>query len=265
MSPPNRKAFVRTYRRMRFLLTVLAVGLIALSGASRGRADPGQSSPDCGDWNDTGGRFYLWDQVKKRTPTDRGTNLEVVFPDPARDYGYAVHNGAHGAPSTYDLLLLPTNRVSGIECPKIWAPNALNLWQYARDTARRIPSGTNIALGINSAEQRDQDQLHIHVSRIIAGAKTDIDNQRKLITSDPAKWKATVISVQGKDFRSLHVPDLNTNLFALLRQYVAPKDMFAQAMLVVPDPSGGYDVLDSQYSLSTHGIRNIEFLLDKHA
>jgi CDP-diacylglycerol pyrophosphatase len=258
---------VRTYRRMRFLLTVLAVGLIALSGASRGRADPGQSSPDCGDWNDTGGRFYLWDQVKKRTPApgDRGTNLEVVFPDPARDYGYAVHNGAHGAPSTYDLLLLPTNRVSGIECPKIWAPNALNLWQYARDTARRIPSGTNIALGINSAEQRDQDQLHIHVSRILAGAKTDIDNQRKLITSDPAKWKATVISVQGKDFRSLHVPDLNTNLFALLRQYVAPKDMFAQAMLVVPDPSGGYDVLDSQYSLSTHGIRNIEFLLDKNA
>lgn len=182
---------------MRFLLTVLAVGLIALSGASRGRADPGQSSPDCGDWNDTGGRFYLWDQVKKRTPTDRGTNLEVVFPDPARDYGYAVHNGAHGAPSTYDLLLLPTNRVSGIECPKIWAPNALNLWQYARDAARRIPSGNNIALGINSAELRDQDQLHIHVSRIFASAKTDIDNQRKLITNDPANWRGTVISVQG--------------------------------------------------------------------
>jgi hypothetical protein len=97
---------------------VLTVGLLVLPAAAPALADPPGSSPDCGDWNDTGGRFYLWDQVEKRTPTDGGTYLEVVFPDPARDYGYAVHNGAHGAPSTYDLLLLPTNRVSGIECPK---------------------------------------------------------------------------------------------------------------------------------------------------
>jgi hypothetical protein len=56
--------------------------------------------------------------------------------------------------------------------------------------------------------------------------------------------------VQGKDFRALHVPDLKANLFALLKQYVAPNDMSAQAMLVLPDPNGGYDVLDSQYSAS---------------
>jgi len=202
--------------------------------------------------------------VKKHTPTDAGTNLQVVFPDPTRDYGYAIHNGApHGTPSTYDLLLIPTNRVSGIECGKIWQPNALNLWQYARDAAHLLPPKTHIALGINSAEQRDQDQLHIHVSRLVDGAKADIDHQRQLITNDPAKWKNSIISVQGKDFRALHVPDLGINLFALLKQNVAPTDMFAQTLLVVPDPNGGYDALDSQYSLSTHGVRNIEFLLNK--
>lgn len=242
--------------------TVVAIGAALPSTAA---ADP-QAAPGCGEWNDTGGRYFLWDQVKKRTPTDPGTNRQVVFPDPTRDYGYAIHNGApHGTPSTYDLLLIPTNRVSGIECGKIWQPNALNLWQYARDAARLLPPNTHIALGINSAEQRDQDQLHIHVSRLTDGARSDIDHQLQRITDDPTAWKTTVISVQGKDFRALHVTDLGTNPFVLLERNVAPTDMFAQTLLVVPDPRGGYDLLDSQYSLSTHGVRNIEFLLAKRA
>jgi CDP-diacylglycerol pyrophosphatase len=250
-------------RRLGAVFAASAVAIAALLPAPHAFADP-QAAPGCGDWNDTGGRYYLWDQVKKRTPTDRGTNLQVVFPDPTRDYGYAIHNGApHGTDSTYDLLLIPTNRISGIECPKIWQPNALNLWQYARDAARRLPTNTNIALGINSADMRDQDQLHIHVSRLTDGARTDINNQLKQITDDPTNWRSSIISVQGKDFRALHVPDLGTNLFGLLIQHVAPTDMFAQTLLVVPDPRGGYDALDSQYSLSTHGARNIEFLLAK--
>jgi CDP-diacylglycerol pyrophosphatase len=251
------------FRRLGAAFAASAIVIATLLPAPPALADP-QSAAGCGDWNDTGGRYFLWDQVKKRTPTDAGTNLQVVFPDPTRDYGYAIHNGApHGTPSTYDLLLIPTNRVSGIECGKIWQPDALNLWQYARDAAHLLPPKTHIALGINSADQRDQDQLHIHVSRLVDGAKADIDHQRQLITNDPAKWKNSIISVQGKDFRALHVPDLGTNLFAILKQNVAPTDMFAQTLLVVPDPNGGYDALDSQYSLSTHGVRNVEFLLNK--
>jgi len=248
----------------RLAAVVLSVVVLSALNPVPAQADP--ATTGCGDWNDTGGRFFLWDQVKKRTPGDRGTNLEVVFPDPARDYGYAVHNGApHGTPSTYDLLLIPTNRVSGIECPKIWQPNALNLWQYAREAARRIPPNTNIALGVNSAEQRDQDQLHIHVSRLRDDAKADIDAQRHLIATDPSNWRSAIIRVLDKDFRALHVADLNANPFVLLKDHVAPADMFAQALLVVPSPKGGYDLLNSQYSLSNHGVRNIEFLLDKVA
>lgn len=257
-------------RNRRFLRRLASAALaLAVLGAlpvAPSQADPTGAAWTCGDWNDTGARLFLWDQVKGRTPSDPGTNLQVVFPDPARNYGYAVHNGApRGTPSTYDYLLIPTNRISGIECPKIWQPNALNLWQYAREAARRIPTNTNIALGVNSAEQRDQDQLHIHVSRLRDDAKTDIDAQRNLITNDPSQWRTTIIKVLNKDFRALHVPDLNVNPFVLLKDNVAGTDMSAQALLVVPSPKGGYDLLNSQYSLSNHGVRNIEFLLNKVA
>ena len=247
----------------RFIAVAFAVAAISgVPAQALAVADP--QSSGCGDWNDTGRRFYLWDQVKRRTPGNPGNNLEVTFPDPSRDYGYAVHNGKpHGQSSTYDLLLIPTNRISGIECPKVWQPNALNLWQYARNAARRIPSGTDIALAINSAEMRDQDQLHIHVSRLRRDAKDDLTRQQQLITTDPAKWRGTVISLLGKDFRALHVNDLSVNPFNLLKDNVAPTDMSAQTLVVVPSPRGGYDLLNSQYSMSNRGVRNVEFLLDK--
>lgn len=243
--------------------TIAFFGVFAVAPS---QADPTVGAWNCGNWNDSGGRYFLWDQVKGRTPTNPGTNLKVVFPEPSRNYGYAVHNGARrGTPSTYDYLLLPTNRVSGIECPKIWQPDALNLWQYARNAALRMPPKTNIALGINSAEGREQDQLHIHISRLRDDAKADIDAQRNRITSDPSQWRTTVIRVLNKDFRALHVPDLNANPFVLLKDNVATSDMYAQSLLVVPSPNGGYDLLDSQYSLSNHGVRQIEFLLNKVA
>ena len=63
------------------------------------------------------------------------------------------------------------------------------------------PNGTDWALGIESADNRSRDQLHIHISRLIPDARKDIDKQWKAIATDESKWKDSVITVLGKKFR----------------------------------------------------------------
>ena len=82
--------------------------------------------------------------------------------------GYAVladrKGGAH-------FLLIPTQRMRGIESPEARAPGALNLfdaaWQsrevLARELGHPVPRAA-VGLAVNQLRSRSQDQLHIHIS-----------------------------------------------------------------------------------------------------
>jgi CDP-diacylglycerol pyrophosphatase len=45
----------------------------------------------------------------------------------------AVLNGIQGHVPAHNFLLVPTERIKGIECPAIVRPTATNYWQYASE------------------------------------------------------------------------------------------------------------------------------------
>lgn len=82
--------------------------------------------------------------------------------------GYAllhdITGGAH-------YLLIPTETIPGIESAALLLPSAANFFQaawearaaLAKDAGRPVPDDA-VALAVNSALARTQDQLHVHVS-----------------------------------------------------------------------------------------------------
>jgi len=68
-------------------------------------------------------------------------------------------------------LLIPTARIGGIESAELLAPDAPNYWRDAWDARRYMAERHGaplprdaVALAINAASARSQNQLHIHVS-----------------------------------------------------------------------------------------------------
>jgi CDP-diacylglycerol pyrophosphatase len=110
----------------------------------------------------------LWHVVHDLCVTDvklSGNPAPCSKVDLAR--GYAVLKDIRG---DTQLLLIPTDRVSGIESPKLLAPGSPNYWQAAWDArpifekraGRPVPREA-LGLAINSLYGRTQNQLHIHI------------------------------------------------------------------------------------------------------
>lgn len=224
--------------------------------------------PPCGDPNSTD---ELWNDVKNASPSAPGNNKLVVFPggtDQSR--GFAIHDGARGG-AQYNWLLLATGRQEGIECPTLLQSDAPEYFLDAYNQRSFLPKGTDWALGIESADNRSKDQLHIHISRLQQAARTDIDNQWRNIATEESKWKDSVITVMGKKFRAWNVGSLEHNLFAHLNNDIVTPfkvQMRNQTMLVTecaPKTCTGLIVLNSdKVSPNTNpGADNIEFLLNK--
>ncbi len=191
----------------------------------------------------------------------------------------------NGATVKQSYLLVATDRRKGIECPKIWAAGAPNYWIAAWRQAQpggAGPVAAPIGLGINSARQRSQDQLHIHMATLLAGVRPQLQELEKhgQITNDPAKWDQSVVEVKGLEehpaghpvsdpraYRAVRVPNLKRNLFALLNQYVpaARQDMSIQMMAVTArinpqtQKQDGFYVLNSDPNVKgqTHGVGGI--------
>ncbi|MBV9079263.1 MAG: CDP-diacylglycerol diphosphatase [Methylobacteriaceae bacterium] len=86
-------------------------------------------------------------------PGERGPGMTVL-----RAPGSATH-----------IVLVPTARIAGIESPEVLADAAGAFWREALAARRFVVEGSRgrvplraVALAINSAETRSQDQLHIH-------------------------------------------------------------------------------------------------------
>jgi CDP-diacylglycerol pyrophosphatase len=81
--------------------------------------------------------------------------------------GYVVLRSPFGP---RQLILSPTRRVVGVEAPWLQSPEAPNYFEAAlrarsflRDHNGKQPSVSEVALAVNPAAVRSQDQLHIHI------------------------------------------------------------------------------------------------------
>lgn len=207
--------------------------------------------PNCGDDLD-GDR--IWQKAKECEQAFSGKQ-----PAPGGCMGTTKYDVVlNGRPkSDHNSLLVPTHRIKGIECSRIWDPKYAfyyplfwkDAWAQAQKGGAGEVKGGPVGLGINSKPDRHLQQLHIHMARILSGVPGQLDNQRTAIASKPGKWDASIVEVTGmvgpkgkqhpetRYYRALRISKavLDTqNLFVLVRDNVpaARADMSAQMMLV---------------------------------
>ena len=190
---------------------------------------------------------------------DRARGVAVV-PDPS---------------SPTQVLLVPTIRIAGIESPELQAPGATNYWQAAWDARRwferRVGRPTPrdvVAMAINSAASRSQEQLHIHVDCVHAAV-------RKALASNQAEigyvWAPLSVPILGERFiaRRLDGSDLaSRDPFKLLARgdAVARAHMGLETLVVIgatfSDGTPGFYLLSDHADPGRHMPAFGERLLD---
>ena len=103
------------------------------------------------------------------------------------------------------LLLIPTDRIGGIESPALLGPNSPNYWQAAWDARPLFDKGAgrpvpreDVGLAINSAYGRTQDQLHIHIDCVQPSVKDVLEFEMANIGN---AWKPMDVTFSGHHYR----------------------------------------------------------------
>ncbi|MCX4774861.1 CDP-diacylglycerol diphosphatase [Streptomyces sp. NBC_01260] len=173
-------------------------------------------------------------------------------------------------------LLVPTDRIRGIECPELvsgaYSDKDHNYWQWAWDRAydwfSKPPWGT-FGLGVNAAGSRSHDQLHIHMSVVVGQGVTgqlDKASTAGTVAKDLNHWRNQLTTVNGWDgqtsktdprsYRVVHTDSLDFNLFAALHDYIVTPtgEKMADQTLIVIGAGGsqkdGYYLLNSRKDLT---------------
>jgi CDP-diacylglycerol pyrophosphatase len=110
----------------------------------------------------------LWKIVDLRcVPSQQATGTPGQCTAVDLDKRYAILKDIVGR-SQY--LLIPTDRITGIESPLVLAPHAQDYWvdawnarTYVEKSVKRDLPDNQLGLEINSQYRRSQNQLHIHI------------------------------------------------------------------------------------------------------
>jgi CDP-diacylglycerol pyrophosphatase len=124
-------------------------------------------------------------------------------------------------------LALPRAPVTGVED----ARRPAGIWPFAWQTARsRIADEQQIALVVNPPGKRTQDQLHVHLLRLIPGARA------RLLADSPARapdldlvWAVAARQAAARGFASYGVLVMRgdaANGFLVLTQRESPEEKF---------------------------------------
>jgi len=97
-------------------------------------------------------------------------------------------------------LALPRSRITGVEDPA--KPNSI--WQFAWEEAeKRIHDTSEVALVVNPPHARTQDQLHVHIVRLLPGIRTQFKKERTAVV----KSFDDVWSVSAKTAAAFHMTE----------------------------------------------------------
>lgn len=168
------------------------------------------------------------------------------------DGGYAVLKDLVGATQ---FLLIPTERISGIESPVLLNPNAPNYFEAAWEARKFVDdrAGVDIprdwmSLAVNSAAARTQSQLHIHIDCVRADVG---DTLSRRIAEVGPQWAPFPEPLAGHQYQALAVAAETleaTNPVQLLAKRA--DDMGAETLAVVgtflADGRPGFVVLASR-------------------
>ena len=107
------------------------------------------------------------------------------------------------------FLLIPVQPVTGVEDEKIFSAPFIDLWSSAWLWSEKYPgkTATVIALAMNSALARTQNQLHIHISCVLPDASRSLS--RKKISSDPKHPTSLKLGPSHSTYWIVAVPTLD--------------------------------------------------------
>jgi CDP-diacylglycerol pyrophosphatase len=115
-------------------------------------------------------RIALWQVVRACVATYKLTGTPFPCLEVTLSGGEEMGSVVLRPPLSGDTIVVPTRRITGIEDPFLQSPEAPNYFEAAwrarkflRDTDGQAPERDQIALFVNSAVVRTQDQLHIHL------------------------------------------------------------------------------------------------------
>lgn len=178
--------------------------------------------------------------------------------------GYAIFNDARGPLHT---LLIPTERIAGIESEELLRSRARHYFDYGWSQrhllTRQAPfpvADGYLAQAINSRFGRTQNQLHIH----LACLKPEVYSALMLhLPGD--RWQPIDIALNGHRYAGIRVP-ATADPFALLAQYVrAREDSTANyGLLRVMLNAHEAVILTTRVDLIRLSVGNTESLLDTH-
>jgi CDP-diacylglycerol pyrophosphatase len=120
--------------------------------------------------------------------------------------GYAILKDRNGATQ---FLLIPTERVSGIESHALLAPRAVNYFAKACQARSFVESvlghampRDTLSLAINSEFARSQNQLHIHIDCVRADVRDALSREGATVGG---RWARLKTPLAGHDYRALRV------------------------------------------------------------
>jgi CDP-diacylglycerol pyrophosphatase len=173
------------------------------------------------------------------------------------------------------FLLIPTDRITGIESPSILEPDATNYfaaaWRartFVEERAGRSLPRDWVSLAVNSEQARTQTQLHVHVDCVRADVHQALAHHASEIGTE---WSTFPVPLAGHDYRAIAVrgEDLDAvNPFELLADGVAGarSDMGDQTLVVVgsvsSDGEPGFVVLADHADPATGDQASGESLQD---
>ncbi len=139
-------------------------------------------------------RDALWHVVRACVAAKQLTGLPFPCLKVDLSKGEALGYALLRPPWSNDMIVTPTRRSVGIEDPFLRSPDAPNYfaasWRARGMIATangRPPARDQVALVINSAPVRDQDQSHIHIGGLKAGTRRFLDEKRPGLPLD--QWR----------------------------------------------------------------------------
>ena len=150
----------------------------------------------------------LWQIVHGQCVPEQSGHRELTPPCRAVHLGgrYAIIKDRNGATQ---FLLIPTDRISGIENRALLAPHAVNYfadaWQargFVEHVVGHAMPRDTLSLAINSELARSQNQLHIHIDCVRADVRDALVRERGAIGR---RWTRLLTPLAGHDYRALRV------------------------------------------------------------
>ncbi len=184
-------------------------GFTAVAGIVLLCFSPGQAQA-----SDPDALWKIVDGQCLRHQLDSGNPAPCARIDIRPGAGFAVLKDIVGASQ---FLVIPTKRITGVESPELLSDLSPNYWNYAwtvktavEERLHKKLARDQVALAVNSAYGRTQNQLHIHIDCI----RVDVHQSlRRHYAEIGDQWAPLGISLSGHSYWAMRIlgPDPGDN------------------------------------------------------